>query len=153
MRHPTLIVTCLLVMLTPAPPARADAPTAIDHLVAAAQIVHADAVEIRRMLDTRAANLIAVLQQVEVLRARASALVAALDAPGLADAARTPAQAAALDRARAAAGVMQALIDSKARILAEVDTAAAHRRRLRDKAAGVASRAALVDAEAAQLRD
>ena len=74
-------------------------------------------------------------------------------APGVADAMRTPAQAAALERARVAAGIMQALIASKARILAAVDSAPANRQTLRDKAAGVAGRAALVDAQMAQLRD
>jgi len=153
MRHPTLTAVALLCMLAQAPSARADQPTAIDHLVAAAQIVHADAVEVRQMPGTRGVDLVAVLQQVDVLRARASALSAAIAAPGVAEAMRTPAQAAALERARMAAGIMEALIASKARLLADVDAAPAHRQTLRDKAAGVAGRAALVDAQMAQLRD
>jgi len=153
MRYLTLAVTTLMFTLTTVPPARADAPTAIEQLVAAAQIVHADAVEVRQMLGTRGVNLVAVLQQVDVLQARADALIAAMAAPGVAQAVRTPAQAAALERARVAAGIMQALIASKARILADVDSAPANRQMLRDKAAGVAGRAALVDAQMAQLRD
>jgi hypothetical protein len=153
MRHLTLVVTTLMFTLTAAPPACADEPTAIDQLVAAAQIVHADAVEVREMLGTRGVNLVAVLQQVEVLHARAGVLIAAMAAPGVAEAVRTPAQAAALERARVTAGIMQVLIVSKTRLLADVDEAPANRQRLRDKAAGVAGRAALVDAQMAQLRD
>lgn len=153
MRLLTLAALILMVTLTTARPARADAPTAIDQLVAAAQIVHADAVEVRQMLATRGVNLVAVLQQVDVLQARTGALVAAMAAPGVTEAARAPAQAAALERARVAAGIMQALIASKARILADVDAAPAQRQMLRDKAAGVAGRAALVDAQMALLRD
>ena len=73
--------------------------------------------------------------------------------PGVAASVRTPAQAAALERARAATGAMLALITNKARILADVDTAPANRRLLRDKADGVARRAALVESQMARLRD
>ena len=48
MRHLTLAASTLLFLLTAVPLARADEPTAIDQLVAAAQIVSVDAAEVGR---------------------------------------------------------------------------------------------------------
>jgi len=153
MSHLMISATCALsLVLTVPSPARADAPTAVDHLVAAAQIVRVDALEVRQMLGERDANLIAVLQQVDVLNARATALLSAMRGPGVTAATLTPVQTETLERARAAAGAMLALITNKAAILSDVDGAPAKRRLLRDKADGVARRAALIEQQMARLR-
>lgn len=145
--------TCALsLVLTLPASARADEPTAVDHLVAAAQIVRVDALEVRQMLGERDASLIAVLQQVDVLNARATALMSAMTGPAMTAATLTPVQTDALERARAATGAMLALITNKAVILSDVDSAPAKRRLLRDKADGVARRAALIEQQMARLR-
>lgn len=152
MRCLMIPATCALgLILTVSASARADVPTAVDQLVAAAQIVRVDALEVRQMLGERDANLIAVLQQVDVLNARAAALMSAMAGPGVAATTLTPTQTAALERARSATGAMLALISNKAAILADVEKAPAKRRLLRDKADGVARRAALVEQQMAHL--
>lgn len=153
MRHLMISATCALsLVLTVPSSARADVPTAVDHLVAAAQIVRVDALEVRQMLGERDANLIAVLQQVDVLNARATALMSAMTGPGITATTLTSRQSAALERARAVTGAMLALITNKAAILSDVDSAPAKRRLLRDKADGVARRAALIEQQMARLR-
>jgi len=76
MRQLSILAACALsLVLTVAPSAPADVPTAFDRLVAAAQILHVDAREARHRLGGRDSDLVAMLPSVDVLNARATALL------------------------------------------------------------------------------
>lgn len=158
MRH-LMSPTCVLILVFAAAPSTwADAPTAVDHLVAAAQIVRVDAEAVQDALTDVDANLMVVQQRVQVLNARTAALMQVMVGPVVASASLSPTQAQALERARTAAGIMLALITDKAAVLADTasaadaSTASARRELLRDKADGLARSAASIERDIARAR-
>jgi len=154
MNNRPVLSAALVLALFAASPASADVPSQLDRAAAAAQILRVDALELRQLLGDRDANLVAVLQRVEMLRMRAAAMrdnVAGLRAvPDPGRAAETNRTLADVDQI---AHTLAVLIDRKAALLSDLDGAASRRRQLRDKADGVHKRAALIDERISRLLD
>lgn len=121
-----------------------------EQVAAHAQLVRAEALEVKRLLRERDTDQAILHQRMSVLAEHARSLKASLDVLR-GDGGLPPATAAAVERARIATETMHALLKSKLVILAKPAEAAKQRGVLRDKADAVAKRAAHVEREMAQL--
>lgn len=144
MRTLTLtLLTAGLLWATP-PAAIADTRGSFDQVVADAQKIRTEALDVKRLLKDKAADPTAVAQRVAMLEEHAKSLKAAL-ASLQGDQTLTPSQRAAVDRAMGATEPMIVLLNNKLSLLADADKAAKQRTLLRGKADGIAKRAQMVE--------
>lgn len=142
----TLTITLLTAGLlwATAPAAVAETRGSFDQVVADAQTIRTEALDVKRLLKDKSADPTAVAQRVATLEAHAKSLKTAL-AYLQGDQTLTPSQRAAVDKAMAATEPMIVILNNKLSLLADAEKAAKQRGLLRDKADGIAKRAQMVE--------
>lgn len=149
MRHLMMTMGLALGMLVSS--ASANTVATFDQIAAEAQKVRVEAQEVKQLLKAKKPDFALVQQRLDALETHAQALRQSMSAVDAA-AAMTPAQTAALERARAATDTLLVMLDNKATMLADAEAATRQRGLLRAKADGIAKRAGIVEKQMAQLR-
>lgn len=148
-----LLVSCVTLGVTLSAASGAVANTAaLDQLATQAQSVRREAEDVRRLLADRKTDLVVVMQRVAMLESHAQALKDAMAAASPSDTTQALAEQASWQRARAATDTLLIMLANKSQLLADAERARRERGLLRAKAAGIAQRAALVEAHVARVR-
>lgn len=151
MRLMMLSVLAATLAAVPAP-AAADTRSAFDQIIADAQRVRQEALDVKQLLRSRDAEQAVVLQRVSVLESHAQALKASISQLDAGEAGLNSTQLAAVERARAATETLLILLQNKTAMLADAETLARQRSLLRAKADGIVVRARLVEQQMARAR-
>lgn len=144
MRTATMTLLTAGLLWAFAPAALAASGGSFDQVVADAQTIRSEALAVKRLLKDKQADPAVIAQRMSTLEGRAKSLETGLGRLH-ADQTLTPAQRAAVDRARAATETMAVILTNKLALLADADTAARQRGLLRGKADGIARRAQIVE--------
>ncbi len=152
MRLMMLSVLAATLAAVPAPAAAADTRSAFDQIIADAQRVRQEAMDVKQLLRSRDAEQAVVLQRVSVLESHAQALKASISQLDAGEAGLNSTQLAAVERARAATETLLILLQNKTAMLADAETLARQRSLLRAKADGIVVRARLVEQQMARAR-
>lgn len=148
-----MMLSVLAATLAAAPaPAAAESRSAFDQIIADAQRVRQEALDVKQLLRSRDADQAVVLQRVSVLETHAQALKASISGLNAAEAGLTSTQLAAVERARAATDTLLILLQNKTAMLADADKMERQRGLLRAKADGIVARAKMVEQQMARAR-
>jgi hypothetical protein len=150
MRHLMMTMGVALGMMVSS--ASAETRATFDQIAADAQRVRVEAQEVRQLLRSGQPDFALVQQRLQTLERHAQALRQSMDGLDASAVETSDRHKAALERARAATETLLVILNNKATMLADTDSAARQRSLLRAKADGIAKRAGIVEKQMAQLR-